>query len=175
MDFGAIINWLKGVWSLVWIFVIVRHYEEGVLLRFGKYKRSLKPGLHFKWSFCEEIFTQFAKDDTILLPTQMLTTYDDITVSVRGQVTYYIDDIRLFLTEVNDGKQAISDMIIGAIADNVMKGNYEDCRNDVILNQINIEVRREARKWGVYIIKMKLPHMCKSRTINLTKDTEAHL
>ena len=35
--------------------IIIRDYEEAVLLRFGKFKKLLKPGFHVKIPFADEV------------------------------------------------------------------------------------------------------------------------
>ena len=175
MDFGALISWLQSIWKIIWFFEVIREYEEGVLLRFGKFKKILKPGVHFKLSFIEEILTHYAKDDTILLPAQSLTTKDNKTVTVTGVVLYKIDDIESFLTLVNNAQQAISDSCMGIIAENIIQSDYEDTVNIKIMNKISIQTRRDCKKWGVYIEYVKLTSLSLSRTINLSKESESHL
>ena len=175
MDFGALISWIQSIWKIIWVFEVIREYEEGVLLRFGKFKKALQPGVHFKLSFLEEIITHYAKDDTILLPSQSLTTKDNKTVTVTGVVLYKIDDIEAFLTLVNTPQQAISDSCMGIIAENIIQSDYEDTVNIKIMNKISIQTRRDCKKWGVYIEYVKLTSLSLSRTINLSKESESHL
>ena len=175
MDFGALIQWIQSIWKIVWFFKIIREYEQGVLLFCGKFKKVLNPGLHFKWSVFEEIVSHYSKDDTILLPSQKLTTKDNKTLTVTGVVLYRIDDIELFLTKVNAPQQAISDAAMGIIAENIIQSDYENTINIKIMNEISKQVRRDCKKWGVYIEYVKLTDLSLSKSINLFKETESHL
>lgn len=173
--FDKIIDLLIAVWKDIWFFQTIYEYEEGVKLRLGKYHKSLKPGIWFKWSVAEKILVHYAKDDTILLPSQKLTTKDGKTITARGVILYKIDDIKLFLTEVNQPQQAISDMAMGMISNNITTGNYEDCYNDKIMNEITKDVRREAKRWGAYVTYVKLTDISLSRTFNISKESESHI
>ena len=175
MDFSALIQWIQSIWKIVWFFQIIREYEQGVLLFCGKFKKTLQPGLHFKWSVFEEIQTHYSKDDTILLPSQKLTTKDNKTVTVTGVVLYRIDDIELFLTKVNAPQQAVSDSSMGIIAENIIQSDYENTINIKIMNEISKQVRRDCKKWGVYIEYVKLTDLSLSKSINLFKETGSHL
>lgn len=173
--FADLIEWFKGVWDDFKPIYFIKEYELGVRLRGGKWKHNLLPGMHLRWPFYDDILTHYAKDDTILLPSQKVTTKDGKSITARGIILYYIDDIKLFLTEVNHAQQAIADMAMGMIATNIVAGDYEDCYNDKIMNEITKDVRREAKKWGAYITYFKLTDISISRTISLTKESEAHL
>ena len=154
---------------------IVKTYEEGVKLRFGLFIKDCKPGLHFKIPFIEEVITAYSKDDTILLPSQKLTTKDGKTITTRGMILYYVDDITLFLLSVNNPTQALSDLTMGIISENIINGLHIDCHNDKIMNEISKSVRREAKKWGCYIIYVKLTDISLSKSLNLFNEGESHL
>lgn len=173
--FDKLIEVLVAIWDDIKPIVIVKHYEQAVRLRFGKYIGNWGPGTYFRWPGFTDVIIHYAKDDTILLPSQKLTTKDGKTITTRGIILYYIDDIRLFLTEVNAAQQAISDMAMGVIASTVVSSNYEDCYNDKVMNEISKDVRREAKKWGAYIVYVKLTDISSSKTFNIFKENEAHL
>lgn len=173
--FDKLIEWLMSVWEDIWIFKTIQQYELGVKLTFGKFNKVLEPGLHFKWSVCEQILTHNSKDDTILLPSQKLTTKDEKTVTVRGMIIYKIDNIREFLLNCNNAQQVISDVAIGIIAENIIQSNYEETVNIKIMNEISKQVRRDCKKWGVHIEYVKLTDLSLSRSFNIFKETEAHV
>jgi len=175
MDFGALISWLQSIWKQVWFFQTVREFEEAVLLRMGKYYKSLTPGLHFKLSVLDEIITHYSKDDTILLPSQALTTSDGKSVTVTGRVLYAITDIQSFLTKVNAPQQAIADITMGVIAKNIIESEYTETVNIKIMNEISKQTRARCKKYGVHIEDVELVSLSLSRSINLYKEAEGHL
>ncbi len=175
MSLDAFISWLQSIWKLIWIFQIVNEYEEAIVLNRGKFKKKLGPGMHFKFSVFEEIITHYAKDDTILLPSQKLTTKDNKSVTVTGMVLYRISDIELFLTAVNKPQQAISDLCLGVIAENIIKTEYTDTISILIMNEISKQARRECKGWGVYVEYVKLTDLSLSKSINIFKESESHL
>lgn len=175
MDFGALISWLQSVWKIIWFFRIINEYEEGVLFTLGKFRKVLKPGLHFKWSVFEDIQTHYSKDDTILLSSQSLTTKDSKTVTVAGRILYSITDIESFMTKVNSPQQAIADITMGVIAKNIIESNYEETVSIKIMNEISKQTRSRCKKYGVHIEDVELVQLSLSRSVNLFNNHESHL
>jgi regulator of protease activity HflC (stomatin/prohibitin superfamily) len=46
--FERVLDFLASFWNVLRPLVVVDDYEGGVILRFGRYKRDLTPGLHWK-------------------------------------------------------------------------------------------------------------------------------
>lgn len=170
-----LIDMIILVWNHVKPIVFINDFSMGVLLRGGKYKKTLDPGPHFKIPFLDEIFTHYAKEDTILTPSQKLTTKDGKTVTVSGILLYYIEDIKTFLLEINNGEQALSDVAMGFISDAITGNDFTDCYNENNTKQISKDVRRAAKKWGMYLVYFKLADNSLSRTFNIFKESTPHL
>lgn len=166
---------LIAIWDHLCPVNIVNKFDKGVHLRFGRFLRVLEPGLKWKLPFCDTFIIHWAEDDTISLPSQKLTTKDGKTVSVRGTILYHIDDIQKFALDVNDAQQAICDVAMGLIAENIIQSNYEETVSTQIMNEISKQVRRDCKKWGVYIEYVKIIDLSLSRSFNIFKEGESHL
>ena len=73
--------------------IIFRYYEEAVLLRFGKFKKVLKPGFHPKIPFADEVIDQHVVITTLSLPAQSLYTKYKQNIVVKGVIKYKISDV----------------------------------------------------------------------------------
>ena len=111
----SLIQWLTSIIEHISPFVIVKQYENGIQLRFGKYMRSLNPGLYIKIPFIDEILTQHVVLTTLSLPAQSLVTSDNKNIVVEAMVKYKITDAQIFLLEVYDSVDAVSDISQGII------------------------------------------------------------
>lgn len=159
-------TWIKEILPLT----IVPSYEEGVMLRAGRYYSTLKPGVHFKIPFFDEILTQHTVMTTLSLPAQSLYTADNQNVVVKGVVKYKIADVKTFLLEVYDAKDAISDMTQSIIKNIVTSKTMQECLQDEIDNILTKKSRVEIRKWGVDVQQVTLTDLAPIRSFRIIND-----
>jgi len=160
-------NWTEQILPVF----IIRDYEMGVLLRFGKYNKLLTPGLHFKIPFVDEVISQHVVVTTLSLSPQSLYTKDKQNIVVKGLVKYRISDVQTFLLEVYDAQDAISDMTQSIIKNIVMDKSLEECVDIEIDNTLTKKARVEAKKWGVEIQQVTLTDLAPIRSFRIINDT----
>lgn len=168
--FDKLIDLISGWWSQIIPFVIVPHYQEGVLLRLGKFKKVLYPGLHWKIPIFDEVIDHHVVVTTISLPAQSLYTKDRQNIVVKGVIKYKIFDVKIFLLEVYDAKDAISDMTQSIIKNIITDLSLEECTNMDIDAILTKKSRVEARKWGVEIQQVTLTDLAPIRSFRLIND-----
>lgn len=151
--------------------VIVSSYEEGVLLRFGKFRKVLPPGIHFKIPFGDEVIRQYVVITTLSLPSQSLYTADKQNFVVKGVVKYKIADVKTFLLEVYDAKDALSDMTLSIIKNIITSLPSDKCIDPDLDNVLTKKVRVEAKKWGVDIQQVTLTDVAPIRSYRLINDS----
>jgi len=162
-----IVQWITYIIPVV----IIPSYEEGVLLRFGKFKKVLGPGLHFKFPFVDEVLYQHVVVTTLSLPAQSLYTLDKQNFVVKGVIKYKIADVKIFLLEVYDAQDALSDMTLGIIKNVIISLPAEKCIDPELDNLLTKKVRMEAKKWGVEIQQVTLTDVAPIRSYRLMNDT----
>lgn len=148
---------------------VIEHFNKGVRLRFGKYNKTLEPGLHFKIPFIDQILTMMVKTKTLNLLEQSLTTKDDIQIVVKAAIKYEISNIEKALLEVNEPVDAIGDMTQGIIRDLVISKEYNalNLKAEELESEILKLCRSEARRWGIEIKNITITDLAKIRTIRL--------
>jgi regulator of protease activity HflC (stomatin/prohibitin superfamily) len=147
--------------------LVVNEFEEGIVLRFGKYHKSLKAGLHFKIPFVDQVLATTTVTTTMHLNSQSLTTLDGKGIVLRGVVKYKIKDVEKFLLNVYDAKDAIGDVSMGCIKTVVMNKNWADLLSSELDDTITKEVKSECKKWGVDISKVTLTDLAIIKSIRL--------
>ena len=168
--FDKLVELLTNWWLELKPIVIIRDYEEAVLLRFGKFKQVLKPGLHFKIPMFDEVIDQHVVVTTLSLDAQSLYTKDKQNIVVKGLVKYKIADVKIFLREVYDAQDAISDMSQSIIKNVIMSMTLEECTDVELDNTLTKKVRVEAKKWGVEVQQVTLTDLAPIRSIRLIND-----
>ena len=168
--FDKLIEIISHFWLQIIPVFIVRDYEEAVLLRFGKFKKLIKPGLHFKFPFIDEVIEQHMVVTTLSLDAQSLYTKDKQNIVVKGLIKYRIADVKTFLLEVYDAQDALSDMSQSIIKNVIMSMTLEECTDSELDNTLTKKVRVEARKWGVEVQQVTLTDLAPIRSFRLIND-----
>ena len=169
--FDKLVELLTNWWLEIKPIVIIRDYEQAVLLRFGKFKGVLTPGLHFKLPFFDEVIDQHVVVTTLSLDAQSLYTRDKQNIVVKGVIKYKISDVKIFLLEVFDAQDALADMSQSIIKNVIMAMTLDECTDSELDNILTKKVRVEARKWGVDIQQVTLTDLAPIRSFRLINDT----
>jgi regulator of protease activity HflC (stomatin/prohibitin superfamily) len=168
--FDKLIEILSQWWQQIIPFIIIRDYEEAVLLRFGRFHSVLKPGIHLKLPFFDEVIDQHVVVTTLSLDAQSLYTKDRQNIVVKGLIKYKIADVKTFLLEVYDAQDALSDMSQSIIKNVIMSMTLEECTDTELDNTLSKKVRVEARKWGVEVQQVTLTDLAPIRSFRLIND-----
>jgi regulator of protease activity HflC (stomatin/prohibitin superfamily) len=89
---------------------------------------------------------------------------------VKGVVKYKIADVKTFLLEVYDAKDALSDMTMSIIKNIVISIPAEKCIDPELDNLLTKKARVEAKKWGVDIQQVTLTDVAPIRSYRLIND-----
>ena len=160
-------NWIEQLLP----FFIIKEYEEAVVLRFGKFHKVVKPGFHWRIPFIDDPMQQHVVITTLSLSPQSLYTKDKQNIVVKGVIKYRISDIQIFVLEVYDAQDAISDMTQSIIKNIIMDKTLDECIDPEIDNTLTKKARVEAKKWGVEIQQVTLTDLAPIRSYRLINDT----
>jgi regulator of protease activity HflC (stomatin/prohibitin superfamily) len=71
---------------------IVSQFEKGLVERFGRYDRTVDPGLRWIWPFIERIHRVDMREQVVDVPPQEVITEDNVVVTVDAVVYYRATD-----------------------------------------------------------------------------------
>ena len=169
--FDKLIEIISHWWLQLVPFVIIREYEEAVLLRFGMFNRVMLAGIHFKIPLIDEVLDQHVVVTTLSLDAQSIYTKDKQNIVVKAVIKYKISDVKTFLLEVYDAQDALSDMSQSIIKNVIMSMSMDECTDSELDNTLTKKVRVEARKWGVEVQQVTLTDLAPIRSFRLINDT----
>jgi regulator of protease activity HflC (stomatin/prohibitin superfamily) len=169
--FDKLIEIITHWWFQITPVIIIRDYEEAVLLRFGKFHAVLKPGMHIKIPLLDEVIDQHVVITTLSLDAQSLYTIDKQNIVVKGVIKYKISDVKTFLLEVYDAQDALSDMSQSIIKNVIMSMTLDECTDTELDNTLTKKVRVEARKWGVEVQQVTLTDLAPIRSFRFINDS----
>ena len=165
--FERLLDALINGWHLLRPFFIVRAFERGVVLRFGKFHREIEPGLHWKIPVIEEPIEFTACISTVRLPAQSLTTKDDVQVTVAAIVKYEIVTAKAYACDIWDQHDVLADVTMGAIRRLTATASYAD----LVVNPPEVEilaaVRKEVNRYGFKVHGVTFTTFTRARPLML--------
>lgn len=146
---------------------VIDHWEEGVRLRWGRYKKSYIPGVYIKWPLADFFLTANVKDDTVEISPSAITTLDNKTISIGVVVMYKIVDVKLFLVEHNDSLSNFTDIVKGELCDLVEDTIWVDLRKKTARTILKNKLLEYAKNLGISVDQVKFTSKSEVRAFKL--------
>ena len=147
---------------------VVPQAQEWTVERFGRYIRTLSPGLNLIVPFVDNIGNRLSLRETVLdIPTQDVITLDNATVTADGVVFYQVVDAPKAAYEVNDLERAMSNLamtnirsVIGSMAlDDVLS------RRDDINERLLRVIDAATNPWGIKVTRIEIKDISPPRDL----------
>lgn len=152
---------------------VVNAYQQGVVLRFGRFHRVLMPGIHWVWPFyLEHVMTDTVVKAVRQLGARSLTTKDGVNVVVGSVITFETSDIRKLLLEVDNAEAALSDAALGIVSREVFSANFADLITEEFADRVTKAVRRKAWQYGIEVNQIQLCDVSRARSIRLWQQSD---
>lgn len=140
---------------------IVNQYERGIVLRLGKFHRTMNPGLRVIIPYIDRMMKVDVRTTPMDIPKQEVITKDNVTVNVDAVVYYRVLDPKKAVLETTNYSYATSTFAQTALRD--ITGNFELdeilSKRDEISSQIKEIVDKQTDKWGIDIENVKLQNI----------------
>jgi regulator of protease activity HflC (stomatin/prohibitin superfamily) len=94
-------------------------------------------------------------------------TKDGVSVVIKAQIKYEIEDLSVFAVKVYDAIDAISDMTCGIIFQTIKNKTYQEACTSDLNKLITSGAKREAKQWGINIEKITVTDFSQMRSIRL--------
>ena len=137
---------------------ILNQYEEGIVLRLGKYDRKIGPGINILIPIIDKAVVVDKRIRTVDIPKQEVITKDNVTILVNGVVYYRVKDVEKAILSIKDYNYAVANYAQTALRD-VIGGMYLDeilSERDKVAKAIEEIVDRETDDWGIDITSVKM-------------------
>lgn len=171
--FEKFFEFIVQCWERLSPFEVIDAYQAGGVLRFGKYHRTLVPGLHMKWPIAERVVVVETCITTLRLPPQTLTTKDDVSVVVQAMIKYQIlvDKLEAYITEIWDQTDVLADVAMGAIRTEVGKLNYAELVTEKPEQKVVEAARNEVNRYGFKLHRITFTDLGRMRSLRLITRT----
>lgn len=161
-----LVDLLIDLAELFFFLTVVREWESGIVLRFGRYHRELEPGPHFHWPFhIERPLKVSVVPDATRLDEQKFTISDGSTVAAKATVVYRVRNAKRFLLEVEDAEASMLAATCGVLRRHLMSRTWSQLSDEVMCREIEeaaaTEMKKEASRWGVEILRVQFPDLAR--------------
>lgn len=152
-------------------FIVIPVYQNGGVLRFGRYHRTIGPGIHWKIPFVDDVYRENIFLTTVRLQPQTLTTKDDVSVVVTGVVKYKVVDVEPYLSRIGDQHDLLIDTAMGSILRVVHELEFQQLLDEPPEAKVASDIRRKVKSFGVEIDTFTFTDMGRIRSIRLITHT----
>lgn len=149
----------------------VKQYDNGILLRAGRFVKVVGPGPVYKIPFLDKVETQTTVTTTLSVPAQSVTTNDGHFLVVKSIVKYKVADVGAFMLNVYDATDAVSDTTQSIVKTQITSRTFQECSDNELDNIITKKLRNEVKHWGIEVEKVTLSDMGQIRSLRLFNES----
>lgn len=138
---------------------IVPQASEFIIERFGKYIKTLKPGLNIIIPFMDRVSSKISMKETVLnVKKQEIISKDNASVQVDGVAFFQVMDSKRVTYTVNDLSLALQNLIMTNIRSVMGTMDLDEMfSNRAVMNAKLLTVLDEATDpWGVKIVRVEI-------------------
>lgn len=137
---------------------VIFEYKRALKFRFGKYIRTLDPGLRWIIPIVESVQIVDIRVITINIDSQEVMTEDNVPCSIDGVVFFRVQDPEKAVLEVEKFNFAIMQLAQAALRDVCGKVELDTIlsNREEMGKNIKSIVEKETVEWGIVIIDVKI-------------------
>ena len=153
----GVVLFIVFIW-LITGFKTATEYKRLIIFRFGKYKRTIGPGIIFVVPLIEKSIEIDIRIKTLDIAKQDIITKDNIPVTADTSVFYKVINPEYATTKIENYMRAVFNYTQGALRD-VIGGMELDevlTQRERISQEIRNVVDEETRDWGIQITQIKI-------------------
>ena len=161
-------QFLVSILGLFQFWTVVDQFEQGVILRLGKFNRIIKPGLH--WLL--PLGIDHAMTHEVILTAretqeQSLTTKDGKKIVISMIISYILIDIKKILLEIEEAETVLENYAYGIVSELVTENPLSYIELGGFLRDFEEDFSAEALELGMEIKKVAIVNMSEIKTLRL--------
>lgn len=148
-----IIAGLAGITLLSLAIKIVRQYERGVVLRFGRLIRTRDPGFNLIIPIVDRLIKVELRVVTMVVEPQVVITKDNVTIKVDAVVYFMVVDPVKAVIQVADYIKATSQIALTTLRSVLGQSDLDELlfERDKINKRLREIIDQHTEPWGVMV------------------------
>jgi len=133
--------------------------QEWTVERFGKYTRTIRPGLNLIIPFVDRVGFKLSLRETVLdIPPQDVISYDNATITADGVAFYQIVDPAKAAYEVRDLERALSNLSLTNLRTVIGSMSLDDVlsKRDDINERLLRVIDEASNPWGIKVNRVEI-------------------
>ncbi len=140
--------------------MIIRQYERAIILRLGKYKRQVGPGVQTRLPFADNILVVDIRERVREFKAERMLTRDNVPVTIDAILRYKIIEQRAndAILNVENFNEMIQQVSQTTLRNNIGSSQFQDIlsKREEINQHIKTIITSEAASWGIEVTGVEI-------------------
>jgi regulator of protease activity HflC (stomatin/prohibitin superfamily) len=136
-------------------------WEQSIVLRFGRYQRTVGSGIYFVMPFIDSVISDDMRVRTLNIPTQEVITRDNISIVVNAIVLMKIDDIKKAIINIEDYASSVAKVSTTTLRGVIGQETLDTLLTDTsqVASKIKDLIDKSVNNWGIDVIGIELQNL----------------
>ena len=137
---------------------IIKQWERGVLLRFGRYVSTRSPGLNIVIPYVDRIVKVDTRGETMVVDPQEVITNDNVTVQVDAVVYFQVINPEDAIMKVIDYEKATTQISLTTLRSVLGQSQLDELlgHRDSINGMLQKIIDNHTEPWGVHVTAVEV-------------------
>ncbi|MFM8560639.1 MAG: SPFH domain-containing protein [Solirubrobacterales bacterium] len=159
---GTVVLYAVAVLVVVLVLRTVRVIPQaraGIVERFGRYNRTLEPGLNFVLPFMERLLPKIdLREQVVSFQPQAVITKDNVNVAIDTVLYFTVTDPKAVTYEVAEPLQAIEQLTVTTLRNVVGGLDLEQAltSREHVNSQLRTVLDEATGKWGIRVNRVEI-------------------
>ncbi len=140
--------------------MIIRQYERSIILRLGKYKRQVGPGVQTRLPFADNILVVDIRERVREFKAERMLTKDNVPVTIDAILRYKIIEQRAndAILNVENFNEMIQQVSQTTLRNNIGSSLFQDVlsKREEINQHVKTIITNEATSWGIEVTGVEI-------------------